>query len=66
MKIICNGQERQIYDGMSITGLIRELNLDPETIVVEYNGVILTREQHDSQLFDEGAVLELIRFVGGG
>jgi thiamine biosynthesis protein ThiS len=66
MKIICNGQERQVGTDISVTGFIREMGLDPETIVVEYNGKILTREEHDSRVLEEGATLELIRFVGGG
>lgn len=66
MMIICNGQERQVGAGMNISGLIRELGLDPKSIVVEYNGRILAREEHDTQVLEEGAALELIRFVGGG
>jgi thiamine biosynthesis protein ThiS len=66
MKITCNGQERHVGAGMTITGFIRELGLDPESIVVEYNGRILATDEHDHQALDEGATLELIRFVGGG
>ncbi|MDA8164655.1 MAG: sulfur carrier protein ThiS [Desulfobacteraceae bacterium] len=66
MKIICNGQEREVAPATTITGLIRELGLNPETVVAEHNGRVLAREEHEFILLDEGAVLELIRFVGGG
>jgi thiamine biosynthesis protein ThiS len=66
MKIICNGEERQVRADMNITSFIQGLCLDPETIVVEFNGRILAREEHDSVILEESATLELIRFVGGG
>lgn len=66
MKILCNGAERDIRDGMTVMDLIRELDLNPETVVVEYNNRILPRNEYDELLIEDGATLELVRFVGGG
>jgi sulfur carrier protein len=66
MKIICNGEERWLEKSTSIGGYIRVLGINPDSVVVEYNGEILSKEEHDSRLIEEGATLELIRFVGGG
>jgi sulfur carrier protein len=66
MKIICNGEERIVDENTRLADLLRDLHLDVETLVVEYNGRILSREEHKNPILAEGDVLELIRFVGGG
>lgn len=66
MKIVCNGEERSVAPQSKIVTLLEELALEPDTVVVECNGVVLKREEYDTYLLTEGSVLELIRFVGGG
>ena len=66
MKIICNGKEKSLTDGTSIEVLILELELNPETVVVECNEKIILREEYAGHVLLEGDALELIRFVGGG
>ncbi|MFC1523705.1 sulfur carrier protein ThiS [Thermodesulfobacteriota bacterium] len=62
----CNGEAKELPQTEKLIDFIRSLELDPETIVVEMNGAILQRDQYDSIFIDNGTVLELIRFVGGG
>ena len=45
---------------------IRDLDLNPDTVVAECDGRIISRDDYESLLLQEGSVLELIRFVGGG
>lgn len=66
MKIICNGKELVVRDGLTIEELILELKLNPDTVVAECNGQIVLRDNYVAQQLSDGAVLELIRFVGGG
>jgi len=66
MKIVCNGEIREIRDGISIEELLKELALNPDTVVVECNQKIVLREEYGAAILQEGAALELIRFVGGG
>ena len=66
MKITCNGKETEVSEGISIEQLIIDLKLDPETVVVECDGKIILREGYGGHVIQEGASLELIRFVGGG
>jgi len=66
MNIVCNGEERTVALQSTIITLLDELALDPDTVVVECDGVVLKREDYDTFLLTDGAVLELIRFVGGG
>ena len=65
MKIICNGEEKRLEEPTIIAGFMRQLGINSDSVVVEYNGKILSKEEH-SQALEEGGVLELIRFVGGG
>ncbi|MCK5226893.1 MAG: sulfur carrier protein ThiS [Desulfobulbaceae bacterium] len=66
MNILCNGEEREIAPGTSIGVLLKDLGLDPDSVVAECDSRILKREEYDTFVLDEGAALELIRFVGGG
>ena len=66
MKIICNGKEMEVRDGLTIEKLVLELELNPATVVVECNGSIVLPDSYAEQQLAEGSVVELIRFVGGG
>jgi sulfur carrier protein len=66
MKIICNGEERLVDAQTSLGDFLQDLGINAETVVVEYNGRIISKEEYGRSFLEEGAVLELIRFVGGG
>jgi sulfur carrier protein len=66
MKIHINGEEKEIIDGLSIAGLLAELEIRPGRIVVELNRTIISRQAQESTLLKEGDVLEIVHFVGGG
>lgn len=66
MKVFCNGKAQEIAPGTRVADCLRELGLDASSVVVECDGKILTREEYGSHELQDGSVLELIRFVGGG
>lgn len=66
MKILCNGEAQEIGPGIRVADYLRQLGLDASSVVVECDGKILTREEYGSHALQDGSVLELIRFVGGG
>ena len=66
MRILCNGEAREIASGIRVTDYLNQLGLDALSVVVECDGRILTREEYGSHELQDGSVLELIRFVGGG
>ena len=66
MVIICNGEERQVAEGCTLMTLLQELQLAPDTVVVECDKQIVPRADYDDLVLKEGQNLELIRFVGGG
>ena len=66
MKITCNGQTREIDHDTTLLVFIRDMDLNPDTVVAECDGRIVERESYDTLVLREGNVVELIRFVGGG
>lgn len=66
MKITCNDETKEITPGTTLSAFIRDIDLNPDTVVAECDGRIVKREEYDTFVLSEGNVLELIRFVGGG
>ena len=67
MKVMLNGQERQIAEGhRSLSMLLAELEIDPRKVAIERNLEIVPRMQHSSTLLSEGDRIEIVQFIGGG
>lgn len=66
MKIICNGEEKEVQPDVHLAELIRELKLNPDTVVAECDGRIVRRDEYEALQLHENCRLELVRFVGGG
>ena len=66
MKITVNGETKEVAPRTTLVSLITDMGLNPVTVVVECDGKIIKRDEYDSLVLQEGNVLELIRFVGGG
>ncbi len=65
MKVKINGETKQI-DLMNLKELIEDYGLNPNRIVVEYNGEIPSKEEYEKIIIKENDIIELIHFVGGG
>jgi thiamine biosynthesis protein ThiS len=62
-----NGSTRVVPENTTLAQLLVDLGLEPRMIVVEHNRTILhDRERYASIVLQEGDVLELVHFVGGG
>ena len=66
MRVIVNGQDREVADGAAITDLIRLLDLKPERVAVELNRKILKRIDWPGATLRDGDKVEIVHFVGGG
>jgi len=66
MKVLCNGEALEIVPGTKVFDCLNKLGLEASSVVVECDGKILAREEYESHALQDGSVLELIRFVGGG
>jgi thiamine biosynthesis protein ThiS len=67
MQVTVNGERRALPAGTTLADLLRAHDLDPRLVVVERNRAILRdRASFASLALDDGDVLELVHFVGGG
>lgn len=66
MNITLNGQARKLNGVTTLSDLLRELSLKPDTVVVELNTEIIQLNAYDAQKISEADNVEIIRFVGGG
>ncbi len=64
--MIVNGKEMDFEEGISIQNLIEKLHLNPETIVVEVNLDIISKEKYLTSRLSKKDRIEIINFVGGG
>lgn len=67
MALTVNGRPCAVTEGATIADLLRDLDLDPRTIVVEHNQEIVhDRTALGTHALRAGDVVELVHFVGGG
>ncbi|HBW47043.1 TPA: thiamine biosynthesis protein ThiS [bacterium] len=66
MKIIVNGQAKNISEGIVLSSLLDDLKIDRERIAVEINLEIIKKDRYDSLKLVEGDRIEILQFVGGG
>ncbi len=66
MRLNINGRAEMVSGSITIEGLIEERGLAPKRVVIEYNGIVITRERWSEIQIREGDIFEIISFVGGG
>ncbi len=66
MNITLNGNNKSLQKTSSVLDLLKDLQLIPETVVVELNTTIIQPDSYASTDIEEGDQVEIIRFVGGG
>jgi thiamine biosynthesis protein ThiS len=66
LEIILNGERRQVPGPATVADLLRHLDLDPRTVVVELNRQIVRRIHLQETSLSSGDTVELVHFVGGG
>jgi thiamine biosynthesis protein ThiS len=66
LEIIVNGESRRVTGPATVADLLRQLSLDPRTVVVELNRRIVRRPQLQETVLEDGDAVELVHFVGGG
>lgn len=64
--IVVNGEERTIEDGATVHDLLVDLGQDRDGIAVAVDRTVIPRGRHAETPLEEGAVVEVIRAVGGG
>lgn len=66
MRILVNGAPMNAREGITLSELVRELELDRNPLAVELNLRVVPRDRHGSVRLSEGDRLEIVTLVGGG
>ena len=66
MRLVINGEEREVAEGVNLSELVKILQLTPERVAVELNHQVVRRAQWVETNLAEGDRLEIVHFVGGG
>ncbi len=66
MQITLNGETRELAEGISVEGLLLQLQLNRRRLAVEINREILARDSYETRTIAAGDVVEIVHFIGGG
>jgi len=66
MKLLLNGEERDIAGIASIADLVSALGLDARKVAVERNLEIAPRSTYANTALADGDRIEIVTFIGGG
>ena len=66
MRIVLNGVDEDLAEGLTIAGLIAFKEINPANIIVEHNYTIVKNDAWQSVILQENDNLEILRLVGGG
>ncbi len=64
--ITVNGRRVELEEPESLTSYLGRLGVDPRTVAAEVDGRIVERSAFEATRLDDGAVVEIVRMVGGG
>ena len=67
MKITVAGDTKEVKDGITISELIAQENVEmPEYVTVSINEEFAERSDFDTKTLNEGDTVEFLYFMGGG
>ena len=66
MKILLNGEQREVPENLTVTGLLAHLAITAGRVAIERNLDILPRDKWESTTVAAGDRFEVVHFVGGG
>ena len=61
-----NGKEQEIAFGITVEQMLLEQGFSLQRVAVERNGRILPKSAYAEERIQDGDVLEVVSFVGGG
>ncbi len=66
MNIILNGKPYVIENSNNLLNILKTLDINPQNLIAEVNGEIVTAKEFENKIINENDVIELVKFVGGG
>ena len=65
-KIQLNGKKVFIKTNFSILDLLKKYKLTDKKIAIEYNGIIISKENYKKKYLKDNDKIEIVHFIGGG
>lgn len=66
MRLLLNGEERDVAGVVTIADLVASLGLDARKVAVERNLEIAPRSTYADTVLSDGDRIEIVTFIGGG
>ena len=66
MRVTLNGEQRELPDGLTVSGLLAHLQVKAARVAVEVNETVVTKDRYESHRISPGDSVEIVAFVGGG
>lgn len=66
IQIQLNGDACPLPLPLTVNALLGVFNLDPRSVAVEVNKVVVKRAAYEDTVIDDGDEVEIVSFVGGG
>lgn len=66
MKLIVNGEDREVAASTTVRQLLESLGLGTTLVAVERNEEVVPRAMHAKTQLEDGDQVEVVHFVGGG
>ena len=66
MKVLINGESKEISDKFNLSELLKHFSLPQERIAIELNKEVVRKKDWENTKIFDGDKLEVIHFVGGG
>ncbi|MDM7983525.1 MAG: sulfur carrier protein ThiS [Maricaulis sp.] len=66
IELTVNGETKSVNTGLSVAGLLEELQINGRKVAVERNLEIVPKSLYADTQLESGDRLEIVAFVGGG
>jgi len=66
MRILLNGDPRDLDAPLTVQALLERLDIDSRVVAVELNRKVVKRARYAETTVEDGAEVEIVAFVGGG
>jgi len=66
LRVLINGEIRDVSENINLAELIKFLQLAPERVAIELNRSVVRRNEWAQTALTEDDRIEIVQFVGGG
>ena len=67
MKITVSGEKKEVADGITVSALIEQEQVEtPQYVTVSVNEEFIDKDAFDTHVLNEGDEIEFLYFMGGG